>query len=83
METEKQITEAIAQLTLEIREKHPEMSKYMGEMPVTNPDTEHPDINAKILKDYYDTLVAQIKRYAEQHDPSTLSQRESTQDSKL
>lgn len=83
MLTEKEMTEAISRLTLEIREKYPEMSKYIGEMPVTNPDEEHPEINAKILADYYDNLLAIMKRYASDHDHATPDLKEKVQDEKL
>ena len=83
MLTEKEMTEAISRLTLEIREKYPEMSKYIGEMPVTNPDAEHPEINAKILTDYYDNLLAIMKRYAADHDKADEELKEKVQDEKL
>ena len=83
MLTEKEMTEAIMRLTLEIREKYPEMSKYLGEMPVTNPDKEHPDINARVLKDYYDNLLILMKRYANEHEHASDEDKERVGDEKL
>jgi len=50
-----------------IREKYPELSKYVSEMPITIPDVESPEINAKILTDYYDSLEAILENYAQNH----------------
>ena len=83
MKTEKEITEAITKLTLEIREKYHEMSKYIGEMPVTNPDAEHPEINARILTDYYNELLAIMKRYAKEHEQLEEVQKEKEDYEKL
>jgi hypothetical protein len=70
MQTEKEIIEAIAKLTIEIRDHYPEMAKYLNEMAVTNPDNEHPDINLKALNDYYESLKMMIDRYAVEHVPA-------------
>jgi hypothetical protein len=83
MLTEKEMTEAISRLTLEISEKYPEMSKYIGEMPITNPDENHPDINAKILTDYYNDLLAIMKRYGSEHDHASQDEKVKTLDEKL
>ena len=80
MRTEKEITEAIGKLTFEIREKYPEISKYLNEMPVTNPNEEHPEMNVKVLKDYYDNLVIMMKRYSAEHEPSTAEEKENLLD---
>jgi len=71
MQSEKEITEAIAKLTNEIREKYPEISKYLSEMTVTNPDMEHPKINVELLNDYYKTLKLMIEKYGAEHRPAT------------
>ena len=83
MNTQKEIVEAIGKLTLEITEKHPEMSKYIGEMPITNPDTEHPSITVKVLQDYYDSLKILMKRFDEEHLQSSEHQKENIGDEKL
>ena len=70
MKTEKQLNEDILRITLLIQEKYPELSKYIAEFPVTNPDKEHPEINAKHLANYYDSLKNVLKTYAPTHDTS-------------
>ncbi len=64
MKTEAQLNADILRITLMIREKYPELSKYVSEMPITIPDVESPEINAKILTDYYASLEAIMENYA-------------------
>jgi len=63
METEKEINAIILAITMEIQAKHPELSELLGEMPVTNPTESNPEINRKILTDYYDSLKSILKKY--------------------
>ena len=65
MKTEAQLNADILKITLMIREKYPELSKYVSEMSITIPDVESPEINAKILTDYYDSLEAIMENYAQ------------------
>ena len=65
MKTEAQLNADILKITLMIREKYPELSKYVSEMPITIPDVESPEINAKILTDYYDSLEAIVENYTQ------------------
>lgn len=67
MKTEAQLNADILKITLLIREHYPELSKYISEMPITIPDIESPEINAKILADYYDSLEIIMKKYAQSH----------------
>lgn len=67
MGTEKELNEEILRVTLLIQEKHPELSKYIIEMPVTNPQKEHPEINVKHLSNYLDSLNNILKKYAPTH----------------
>lgn len=67
MKTEAQLNADILKITLIIREKYPELSKFISEMPITIPDVESPEINCGILKDYYDSLEAMMKKYAQNH----------------
>ena len=67
MKTEAQLNADILKITLLIREHYPELSKYISEMPITIPDIESPEINAKILADYYDSLEVIMKKYAQSH----------------
>lgn len=67
MKTEAQLNADILKITLMIREEFPELSKYISEMPITIPDVESPEINVKILRDYYESLEAIMKNYAKNH----------------
>jgi len=62
METEKELNRKILELTMQIQEKHPELSKFLEEMPVTIPNKEKPEINIKNLKEYYDSLNNLLKK---------------------
>ena len=64
MKTEKELEEAILKITLKITNEYPELSKYLEEMPVTIPATKNPDINIKILEDYYNSLESLLKKYS-------------------
>ena len=67
MKTEKQLNDAILKITLLIQEKYPELSKYITEMPVSNPDIETPEINIEHLTNYYESLETILKKYAPNH----------------
>ena len=68
MKNEKQLNADILRVTLLIEEKYPELSKYITEFTVTNPDKEDPKINVTHLANYYDSLVNVLKKYAPTHD---------------
>jgi hypothetical protein len=68
MKTQKELEADILKLTMHIQEKHPELSKYIDEMPVTIPNVESPEINAKILQDYYNSLDSMLKKYVPNHN---------------
>ena len=63
MKAEKKINNAILKITMKIREQFPELSKYMMEMPVTIPNKESPEMNNKILHEYYNSLDVLLKDY--------------------
>ena len=67
MKTEAQLNADILKITMMIRNKYPELSKYILELPVTIPNVESPEINTKILADYYNSLEAIMKNYAQNH----------------
>ena len=70
MKTEKQLNDDILKITLLIQDKYPELSKYITEFTVTNPNKENPEINIKHLTNYYDSLINLLKKYAPTHDTS-------------
>lgn len=65
MKTKKQLDEDILAITMKIKEKSPELSKYILELPVTIPNSEDPKINNKILQDYYNSLEDLLKNYTQ------------------
>ena len=71
MKTEKELNSDIIKITMTIQEIFPELSKYIIEMPETIPDTKTPEINIKNLTEYYDSLVALLKKYDTNHNIDT------------
>jgi hypothetical protein len=71
MKTEKELDIAILKITMKIKEQFPELSKYILEMPETIPNVENPEINRKILQDYYDSLDILLKDYIENHNKNS------------
>jgi hypothetical protein len=67
MKTEKELTENILKITMTIQEEFPELIKFLNEMPETIPDVEHPEINTKILQDYFNSLKKTLQEYAPNH----------------
>ena len=67
MKTKQQINADILTLTMTIRKKYPELMKYIAEMPVTIPDVITPQIDSKILLDYFQSLETMLKKYAPNH----------------
>jgi len=67
MKTEKEINEAILEITTKIRNEYPELIKYLSEMPVTIPDVDHPEVTIKILSDYQESLENLLKKYSLSH----------------
>lgn len=56
MKTEKELNAKIVSLTEKIRERRPELVKYIEEMPITIPNDSDPEITKKILIDYIESL---------------------------
>ena len=67
METENEINEKILAITMDIKNKHPELSKYIEEMSVTIPDENSPEITRKNLMTYYDSLKSLLSTYQQEH----------------
>ena len=68
MKTEAELNKNIVKMTMTIRNEFPELMKFLGEMPVTIPNSENPEINVKILQDYYDSLDYILRKYAPNHN---------------
>ena len=67
MKTETELNENILKITMTIRNEFPELMKFLGEMPVTIPIETSPEINRKILQEYFDSLRDLLCRYAPNH----------------
>lgn len=67
MKTINELNKAILDITMTIYKDFPELVKYLSELPVTIPDVSSPEINIKILKDYYESLSNIIKNYVPSH----------------
>ena len=63
MHTETELNEKILAKTQEIKEKHPELEKYINEMPVTIPNSEKPEINIEVLNAYYESLCNIVRQF--------------------
>ncbi len=63
MKTELEINELILSITTRIREEHPELLKYLNEMPITVPYEENPKITVETLTTYYDSLIVLVEDY--------------------
>ena len=74
METESELNAKILAITMKIKDKFPELSKYLDEMPVTIPDEKHPDITQTNLKAYYDYLSSILNKYILELPVNTLKQ---------
>ncbi|MES2559461.1 MAG: hypothetical protein V4590_06960 [Bacteroidota bacterium] len=68
MKTEAELNDDILKLTLKIQKEHPELSKYITEMPVSVPDEQHPEITVQNLTEYYDSLEKLLKSYGKTHE---------------
>lgn len=66
MRTEKEIQRDILDITMEINNKFPELSKFIKEMPVTIPDKDDVGINNKNLEEYYNSLRELLTKYKEE-----------------
>lgn len=66
LETEKKLNSDILNITLLIKEKYPELSKYLEEMTVTIPDDD-PAITLRNLQLYYDSLFQMVSKYQVDH----------------
>lgn len=67
MKTETELNENIVKITMTIRNEFPELMKYLNEMTITIPIEESPEINTKILQEYYDSLKTMLLKYAPNH----------------
>ena len=72
--TENDLNAKILKITMTIKDRHPELSKYIEEMKVTIPDENNPEITLKNLKAYYDSLNAVLTTYLVEHPDKVSSE---------
>jgi hypothetical protein len=63
----KDLNVKILKITMIIKNKFPELSKYIEEMPITIPDEKNPEITAENLRLYYNSLNSILNKYIKQH----------------
>jgi quercetin dioxygenase-like cupin family protein len=68
METEKELNVKIINTIMLIQKNYPELAKYIDEMPITIPNENHPHVNIKNLKDYFDSLSNVLHDYMLTHE---------------
>ena len=66
MKTEKELNNDILNITMKIEAKHPELSKFIAEMPI-KPSASGTEIDIKGLEDYHNSLVTLLKKYDLSH----------------
>lgn len=64
MRTRNELNRDILTITMTIADRFPELSKYIGEMPVIISDSLGQEIKSSNLKDYYDSLDAFQEKYS-------------------
>jgi hypothetical protein len=67
MKTENELNTDILNITMKIQQTHPELSKFIGEMPVKITDEQSKEVNLKNLQEYYKSLVTLLEKYDKTH----------------
>jgi CheY-like chemotaxis protein len=67
MKTETELNRDILQVTMQIEEMFPELSKYLGEMPVSLSYNDSYEASINNLEDYYNSLNVLLKSYSITH----------------
>lgn len=70
MNEREKVNKDIIEITMNIHDVFPELSKFISEMPVKSFETGS-DISLKNLKNYYDSLAYLLKNYSATHTIST------------
>lgn len=62
-----QLNSKILKITMIIKDKYPELSKFIEEMPETIPTEKNPEITQKNLQEYFVTLNSMLNKYLLEH----------------
>jgi hypothetical protein len=65
LESEDDLSKRITEITTYIHEAYPELAPYISEIPITIPNDPIPEVNNKVLKDYYDYLYQIVKNHVD------------------
>lgn len=68
MKNESDLNQKIIDITMLIQKVHPELSKYLAEMPVTIPDKKNPKVDVENLQKYYNSLKDLFLKYELEHN---------------
>ena len=63
MKNENDLSKKIIDITMQIQKKHPELSKYLTEMPETIPIDKSPEVNIISLESYLNSLETILSKY--------------------
>ena len=63
MKLETELNFKISAITTEIEQNHPELSKFLNEMPTTIPNDSSSKTDVKILNEYYESLKNILGEY--------------------
>jgi outer membrane phospholipase A len=72
MKNEKELNDDILKVTMIIKQKYPELAKYIGEMPVKIEYAGGDNINIKTLQEYYDSLDTILRNYTTYHNTTNI-----------
>jgi len=67
MESQNDLNESIRLTTIKIQEEHPELVKYINEIPRNFPFKAEKEVNNKALKAYLDSLNNILETYSKKH----------------
>jgi hypothetical protein len=67
MKPQENINDKIFNITNIIKEKYPELMKYISEMPETIPNVVNKESMNQQLEDYYESLVKVVEEYKTTH----------------
>ena len=67
MKTEIELNQDITKKTKQIKELHPELIKFISEMPIHINYEINKQLDSKYLQEYYNSLETLLKKYSNNH----------------
>jgi hypothetical protein len=68
MKSNQELTSDILAITTKIQETHPELSKFINDMPMIESGPEGEEVNTESLSDYYHSLQTLLDNYHTTHN---------------